>query len=215
MSGSRVLLAIVVQSLANFPTLSNAFTDSSKCDPSFTDNDAGKAYLASFSNNYTICKSVANFDQKNLCTCASNYLEVSGACHWDWMSPWVFTVKRDYNRNCWTWQSSSGDSGSASGAYSSHTFSAESDASSGGSDFSGSGNGSQASGGSMKPGQWVLVVLGIVCLLCSICFGAYYFFLSKRPKRGRSKAAEYDEGYENYAYSTAPPTDYSSHHAQP
>lgn len=195
----------MVQSLVNLPTLSHA------CDSGFTDDNKGKAFFANFSQNYTICKQIANFDQAKNCKCAQSYLELSDDCHLDWMTPWVFTVKRDHNNNCWVWQSSSGDSGSASGGYSFHVSGEESDASSGGSDFSGSGNSSQDSAGSMKPGQWVLVVLGVLCLCCCIVAVFVGFTKNKLFKKRAVRQQEYDDPAYDYdgAYEQRPLSDHA------
>lgn len=141
---------------------------------------------------YIECKKTAVVDQTALCACSTNQLTQAKGCRYDWILPWVATVKRDKYKFCGL-----GSSGSLSSSLSGSDQSIPSSGTSSESSFT-------DSSAQLTPAQklfWVALVVCLCLCCCGAAGGAYAMKGKKKsPKRDRYEPSSEDGDFEQQQY---------------
>lgn len=141
---------------------------------------AGQDSFQAVNAAYVACKdnamNITSVDNAALCTCAQNQLTQANGCSYDWISPWIATVRRDKAKFC----------GQSSSVSSAHSSMSGSDAS-----IPSLGTSSDSSGPGMS--KWTTAQKAIfwsiaICLILAIG-GGCAFTVFKGKKKGSKKAA--------------------------
>jgi len=155
---------------------------------------------------YVACKdnamNISNVDQVALCTCAQNQLTEANGCSYDWINPWISTVRRDKAKFC-------GQSSSVSSAHSSMSGSDASLPSLGTSSDS-SGTGMSRWTTTSKAIFWSIVA----CLILGIVGGVVATMLKGKKKSSKKGAPppvyedqeqqQFEQQYQPQEYVEAP-----------